>query len=588
MPSITKHSRLLAVHEKDRPSSTHAAPTSTSTSLTVTGSRGVPGGNTSSSRSKASTAVYENPFVLPADDQIFFVREKERQAAKERRRRRLELSVWEKARESGGKPVFRRRSKETGVTSEVEGGIETSLSKREAGFLAAASSAISTERRREKENMAEFIAKKREMFLVQMSLDTKREEIRKLEEKAQLKEEALKKSELMLEEDAIRFDTFLKENDKKAHEAIKRAEAETKAKQEKAQEIKKLKQQIQAVQADMSKLKERLADCLKYKKFLDELTPPEWFEKRKRAKEERMDARKEAVLAEKMAAYEEEKQQAMKHFEAMRRREEGVGRAKGLKHKTMHLKLPPPPVLNEKDMEDLESKEAEEEDELFFKEPAELLEIFLQIEASNLFLIQNSQETEQALEELKQEFRSTKKKMGVKTCVLKENIDELQQQIQSEEHKAKLLNDRMVTTTQKDTNEDLLQQLNEKVKEVYSKCGFDCDASPNTLTMLTDLEAKLEECLNQIEQMPQEYVLREEKLREKERRERVRIERLAQQQKQYEERLRKSMERSMQAPKKKTGKPVMFRSAPPQKKIRKKDTSKEEEKMKEEKEFFSW
>lgn len=43
--------------------------------------------------------------------------------------------------------------------------------------------------------MAEFIAKKREMFLVQMSLDTKREEIRKLEEKARMKEEALRKSE---------------------------------------------------------------------------------------------------------------------------------------------------------------------------------------------------------------------------------------------------------------------------------------------------------------------------------------------------------------------------------------------------------
>lgn len=37
----------------------------------------------------------------------------------------------------------------------------------------------------------------------------------------------------MLEEDAIRFDTFLKENDKKAHEAIKEAEAKSKLKQEK-------------------------------------------------------------------------------------------------------------------------------------------------------------------------------------------------------------------------------------------------------------------------------------------------------------------------------------------------------------------
>merc|ERR1711871_1246848 len=99
------------------------------------------------------------------------------------------------------------------------------------GLVSAATASLNTERRREKENMNEFIAKKREMFLVQMSLDTKREEIRKLEEKEQMKEQALKKSELMLEEDAIRFDTFLKENDSKAHEAIRLAEEATKTKQ---------------------------------------------------------------------------------------------------------------------------------------------------------------------------------------------------------------------------------------------------------------------------------------------------------------------------------------------------------------------
>lgn len=58
-----------------------------------------------------------------------------------------------------------------------------------------AATMITNDRQQEKESMAEFIAKKREMFLVQMSLDTKREEIRKLEEKARMKEEALRKSE---------------------------------------------------------------------------------------------------------------------------------------------------------------------------------------------------------------------------------------------------------------------------------------------------------------------------------------------------------------------------------------------------------
>lgn len=43
----------------------------------------------------------------------------------------------------------------------------------------------------------------------------------------------MKKSEQMLEEDALRFDAFLKENDEKVQEAIKKAEVEAKAKQDK-------------------------------------------------------------------------------------------------------------------------------------------------------------------------------------------------------------------------------------------------------------------------------------------------------------------------------------------------------------------
>ncbi len=41
-------------------------------------------------------------------------------------------------------------------------------------------------------------------FCFQMSLDNKRSEIRKLEERVLLREDALKKSEQMLEEDTVR------------------------------------------------------------------------------------------------------------------------------------------------------------------------------------------------------------------------------------------------------------------------------------------------------------------------------------------------------------------------------------------------
>ncbi|KAJ3106645.1 Coiled-coil domain-containing protein 38, partial [Physocladia obscura] len=104
-----------------------------------------------------------------------------------------------------------------------------------------------------KENLHDFIAKKREMFLVQYALGVKRQEMRKLEEIAQSEEQKLLDDEKALEEDAAKFDAFLKENDKNSVEAIKKAELETKAKLEKIQEIKKLNLQIMAIRSDMSK-----------------------------------------------------------------------------------------------------------------------------------------------------------------------------------------------------------------------------------------------------------------------------------------------------------------------------------------------
>merc|ERR1712217_424364 len=89
---------------------------------------------------------------------------------------------------------------------------------------------VGRDARREKENVSDFVAKKREMFLVQMSLDVKKAEILKLDEKAKQKEEALKKSQQMLDEDVTRFDQFLQSNDQKAHKAMKNAEEKTKIK----------------------------------------------------------------------------------------------------------------------------------------------------------------------------------------------------------------------------------------------------------------------------------------------------------------------------------------------------------------------
>ena len=87
-----------------------------------------------------------------------------------------ELHVWEKG---------VKKNTSAALMAEMAASDGSALQQSKLNLVAAAT----RDRRKEKEHMGEFIAKKREMFLVQMSLDTKRAEIRKLEERAQQREE---------------------------------------------------------------------------------------------------------------------------------------------------------------------------------------------------------------------------------------------------------------------------------------------------------------------------------------------------------------------------------------------------------------
>lgn len=176
-------------------------------------------------REEAKLDTEPNPFALPSTADVFDVREQERKREAEVRKcctlgyhlftfMRLcslfciqakfatsKLKVWEKTTASsrvGRAPRVADIDVPSATSSSL---VLHGATTAQRGVVAAAADVLSKERRREpKENMTNFIAKKREMFLVQMALDTKREEIQKLEQKAQAREDGLKKSELLLEE----------------------------------------------------------------------------------------------------------------------------------------------------------------------------------------------------------------------------------------------------------------------------------------------------------------------------------------------------------------------------------------------------
>merc|ERR1712187_590108 len=136
-----------------------------------------------------------------------------------------------------------------------------------------------------------------------------------------------------------------------------------------------------------------------------------------------------------------------------------------------------------------------EEMPLYFEEPRQLLEIFTALEESNLFLIQNSQDTEQALEELQQKFAEVKRSSDAKTGKMEQNIENLKEQIATERSKCEEA--KQILSQKKGSNEQekLLAEMAEKVAEVHSACGHTSDHDANTLKMLGAIEAKLEEFL---------------------------------------------------------------------------------------------
>lgn len=144
-----------------------------------------------------------------------------------------------------------------------------------------------------------------------------------------------------------------------------------------------------------------------------------------------------------------------------------------------------------------------------------MLDIFAELEENNLALIQNCQETEETLEELKSKIAETTTKMEEETFNLNQQIEALNISIAKEEEKAlqleaaKMLNSGAVAG---DSQDKLLEELNHKVKEVYRRCLGDSDGNLSTLQMLTAIENRLEQLFEAIELMPPDKVEEAEKV----------------------------------------------------------------------------
>ncbi|XP_050568676.1 cilia- and flagella-associated protein 100 isoform X2 [Cygnus atratus] len=441
----------------------------------------------------------------------------------------------------------------------------------------------------EKETFRDYINDRREIFLLEYAMAVKREEIQRIENIAKKEEKKLEKAEHRLEKDVAMFDEFLKENHKNSVQALKIAEKESAAKTKKITEIQMINSQINNLQSDISRFENTLQEYKIYKDFLYQLSPKEWQEERVKKNTKQLKtaskANKESVSS--PTAAEEGYTDAPSSLLSAESLNLSLLREIRPQLKSLLKPLSTKKIssLEEQDSETC-SDEEDEEPELYFTDPQQLLSIFTEMEEENLSFMQNSQEIEECLDELQNTFITTHQRTEQEIGQLKQDVVNLKSTIAKEEERAADLKHRVQVFSSEEHNADvqdkMLTSLNKKVQEVYSQCIGDNEANLPTVQMLAAIEKQLNDLLDNLERVPPEKIAQIEKAKEKERRIRLREEKLKQQKKLQEERLQRALERAQATIKIKTGRRLMFRSSPPAKKEKKKRSQEQMDKEKEE------
>ncbi|XP_035750713.1 cilia- and flagella-associated protein 100 [Egretta garzetta] len=549
-----------------------------------------------------------NPFTIPPDIDIFSIRDKERKKAKAERERMKTMKIHEKftystkikAKQKGFRKALQKEEEEEGrkqaTNEERLKTLQESLSWK---------LAIKKDYPLEKETFRDYINDRREIFLLEYAMAVKRHEIQRLENIAKNEERKLEMAENHLQKDAAIFDEFLKENHKNSVQALKIAEKETATKTKKIREIQAITSQMENLQSDISRFKNTLQEYKMYRDFLYQLSPKEWQEEHGKKHTKEKDLKTASKANEEGASPPTTAERARTNAARPSRISyidvpSSLLPSKSLDFRSLHETRPqlrnflkPLSARKLSSLEDAESETCSDEDEepeLYFTDPQQLLSIFTEMEEENLSFIQNSQEIEESLGKVQHTFITTHESMEKKLAELKQQVVTLKSSIAKEEERLADLKLKVHLFSsgecKADDQDKMLTSLKKKVLEVYCHCTGENESNLQTVQMLMVIEKQLNDLLDNLERIPPAKIEQAEKAKRKERRLRLREEKLRQQKQQQEERLQRALERSQATVTKPSGRRLMFRSNPPARKEKKKRSQEQMDKEKEEQLYY--
>ncbi|KAG7518983.1 hypothetical protein JOB18_048619 [Solea senegalensis] len=518
--------------------------------------------------------THQSPFKVPDSNSIFLLSVNEKEEQKEEMRKFLALPIDKKTTHTAR--MMAKLKKE--LVGELEEVVEEEEEEEKEKNLRQTQSKTTkqTQRRHElkmammkrenvtKDSKHDLISMERMKAVLELSLMTRRCEIQKMDKAIEKEDRQLKQLEKIIERDNLSFEEFLRENEKKSVEARTFFEREAKSKQEKNTEIKKLTAEIGTLKSEIVKFEEILVDYRRYKELLFKLSPPEWQEA------QRAKTVKVKVLCDKDT---QDKQKKESRESAIANDLESKVSSPGNEQsfiRETRLSSVHSNTLNTNAGPGGDSSEYEDEPELYFSDPQQLLDLVNELTEQNLSLIQNSTRLEEMLEELQQSMVIARKKIEKDEEQLTRQITDINQRIVKEKARGNRLKQKVQLHVSLNTEDQdmLLDNLGEKVAEVHRSCVNDRMTNLSTLEKLASIENHLSLLLQSLESIPEESLVMMKKIKDSERRSREREEKLREQREKQKERMRRYMERSLADSKKISGRKLMPRCMPVVQKVR--------------------
>ncbi|XP_031205383.1 coiled-coil domain-containing protein 38 isoform X3 [Mastomys coucha] len=515
----------------------------------------------------------ERPYKIFFKD-LFLFKENEIDARKKERMRNHSMKIYQKT-------TFSSRMKSRSHLGQLAFFAEAGGSSYERLGLDPTLILRLTEGADRKRTVHEFINDQRDRFLLEYAVSTKKNTIKRFERLIAMKENQLKKAEKKLQDDAMSFEEFLRENDQRSVDALKMAAQETINKLQMTSELKKASMEVQSIKSEIAKTEFLLKEYMKYGFFLLKLSPKQWQlqQSQKRAQSSKSNHILPKILekfsistSKKDNSTDSDRMSLSEDRSSKKGSQGGRHRKSTLGHDSRKSSVfgRPESMASEDSLEYFLEDEIVEFDllpEIYFKEPEELLQVLTELEEQNLTLVQYSQDVDENLEDVNKREKFIQDKINNSITFLLEHKHMLRVNCEREEEKAAELElrSRLFSFGQfnSDAQDKLIDSLSRKINQVYKVCIGDAEVGGlNAIQKLVKVESRLVELSDLIESIPKESVEAIERIKQKERRQKLREEKLKEKQRHQEERLKAALQRAVAQPKKKLGRRLIYRSKP--------------------------